>query len=171
MDKQIGDREEVGHYHVVAHVDKYRGDFKSEAEAKAAGAELIGTAEEEGNLLVNVGINVKQQLLIGGAGQVYDNSHARIGVGTSSTAATAADTDLGANGVWVAMDGGYPTQAAQVLTFKATFGSAVGNQAWNEWAIDNGSVAHVLLNHKAPVTLGTKSSGETWVLTVTVTDS
>jgi hypothetical protein len=166
------ERQEKGKWHVDYRVDKYQGDYASEAEAKAAGAKKVGSVEGEGNLLVTAGIDILEDKLIGaGAAQIYDNGHARIGVGTSSTPATAADTDLGANGVWKGMDSTYPSRASETLTFKSTFGTSDANQAWNEWAIDNGSVAHVLLNHKAPVTLGTKTSGETWVLTVTVTIS
>jgi hypothetical protein len=166
------DKQEKGKWRVKYRVTKYKGDFKSEAEAKAAGAECLGTVERESNLLVNVGIAILEDKLIGaGSATVYSNTYARIGVGTSSTAAAATDTDLGAGGVWKAMDATYPSRSGQVLTFQSTFGSGDANQAWNEWAIDNGSAAHVLLNHKAPVTLGTKSSGETWILQVTVTIS
>ena len=166
------DKQEKGKWLVKYRLTRYKGDFKSEAEAKAAGAECLGTVERESNLLVNVGIAILEDKLIGaGSAQIYDNGHARIGVGTSSTGAAATDTDLGAGGVWKAMDATYPSRSATVLTFQSTFGSGDANQAWNEWAIDNGSAAHVLLNHKAPVTLGTKSSGETWILQVTVTIS
>lgn len=164
------EKQESGRWNAEYKLTKYKGDFKSEAEAIAAHAKVLDVVKGKRNLLVTVGIAIILDKLIGaGSAQIYDNGHARIGVGTGSTAAAIGDTDLQTAGVWVAMDSTYPSRAGSVLTFQSTFGSAVANQAWNEWAIDNGSVAHVLLNHKAPVTLGTKSSGETWVLQVTVT--
>jgi hypothetical protein len=172
MDERKKDKE-TGHWHVHSEVRKYVGDFKSEAEALAAGAKPREIVKGEGNLLANVGIAILLDKLIGaGSAQVYDNGHARMGVGTGSGPAAAADTDASfTNPVWVAMDASYPSRSGTTLTFQSTFGSAVANQAWTEWGIDNGSVATVLLNHKAPVTYGTKSSGETWVHQVTVTIS
>lgn len=134
---------------------------------------------DEGNLLVNAGIQRLEDLLIVGGGQGYDNTHTRIGVGNASTAATATDTDLGAaagagNRYFQVMDATFPSRAAQTLTFKATFASANGNFAWNEWGIDQGTasgttVTAPMLNHKIPSGgLGTKASGAAWAFTVTV---
>lgn len=169
---ETSEKEEHWKAKVEYKVTKYKGDYHSEAEAIAAGAKVVGVLKGKGNLLLTVGIAIILDKLIGaGSAQIFDNGHARIGVGTGSTAAAIGDTDLQTAGVWKAMDATYPSRAVSVLTFQSTFASADANQAWNEWAIDNGSVAHVLLNHKAPVTLGTKSSGETWILQVTVTQS
>lgn len=100
----------------------------------------------------------------------FDNTNARIGVGDSSTAFAAAQTDLqaAANKVRVGMDATFPTTTTNVLVFKSTFGSAVGNFAWNEWGVFNAAAAGVMLNRVVEVN-GTKLAGQTWVFQVTLT--
>lgn len=135
-----------------------------------------------GNLMLNAGINRMGSLLIGGGGQAYDATHARIGAGNGSTAVAATDTDLsasaGSTNRWFQLvDGSFPTFATQVLTVKSTFASADGNFAWTEWGIDAGTassnaVTAPLLNRKVPASsLGTKASGSSWAFTVTITFS
>lgn len=144
------------------------------------GMEPDEIVDAPGNLLTTVGIARLGDLLIGAGGQAFNNANSRLGVGTSATAATIADTDL--NGVvttnryWMTMDATFPSRAASVITWKATYGTAVANFAWAEWGIDAGTAAGTgavtapLLNHKV-TSLGTKASGATWVFTVTVTIS
>lgn len=153
-------------WRTVWRVDKYHED-----EAHLDGAVPYESREVEGNILVNVGIQLLLDLLIGAGGTVYSNANARIGVGDSSTAAAAAQTDLQAatNKVRVAMDSTFPSRASQTLTFKATFGSGVANFAWQEWAIFNAASGSTMLNRKVE-SLGTKSGGS-WVLTCTITVS
>jgi hypothetical protein len=158
-----------GNWHVHARLFKFKGDWQDRATAILAGIQPYEILEGKDNVLLNVGINLLEQLLIGGAGTPYSNSNARMGVGTGTGPAQATDTDI-TNGVWMPMASSYPQQANQILTFEASWGAAYANQAWNEWAIDNGSSAHILLNHKIQ-SYGTKPSGETWVLQVTVTIS
>lgn len=100
----------------------------------------------------------------------FDNTNARIGVGDSTTAFAVTHTDLQAatNKLRKAMDATYPTTAANVLTFKATFGSAEANFAWNEWGVFNAASAGVMLNRVVEYN-GTKLSGQTWVFQVTLT--
>lgn len=143
------------------------------------------TVEWEGNLLVNVGIQRLEDLLIGvGSIAAYTNTTARLGTGNGVTAATATDTDLsaaaGASNRWFnAMDATFPSRSAQTLTFKATFASGDGNYAWNEWGIDGGGAASAvvgtagastapLLNHKSGAALGTKVAGAIWSFSSTV---
>lgn len=121
------------------------------------------------NGLLNVGINLLWSLLAGGAGQAFTNAVARIGVGASSTGFNASQTDLqdGSTPSWKAMVTSYPTYGtSQLITFMASWGSGDANIAWNEWAVDNGGTAHVLLNRKVE-SLGTKTTG-TWTLTVQI---
>lgn len=101
---------------------------------------------------------------------LFTNANARIGIGDSSTAFAASQTDLVAttNKLRKGMDATYPTRTNNQLTFKATFGSAEANWTWNEWGIFNAASAGTMLNRKVE-NLGTKASGSTWVLTVTVT--
>lgn len=126
----------------------------------------------DGNLLLNAGITRLLDKLIGNAGQVFDATHCRIGVGDSNTAAAASQTDLQAatNKQWVLVDS--VSVSAQTLTAVATFTTGLANFAWQEWGIDDGTangttVTAPMLNRKV-ASMGTKASGATWVLTVTI---
>lgn len=119
----------------------------------------------EGNLLVNVGIQLMEDLLVGAGGTVYNNANARIGVGDSNTAAAASQIDLQAasNKLRKAMDATFPSRAAQTLSFKSSFTGAEANYAWQEWGVFNSATANVgMLNRKVEA-LGTKTTG-TWTL-------
>jgi len=126
--------------------------------------------EGEGNCLLNTGIDEIWDLVTGavsGADHIYDNTHAQIGVGDSSTAADATQTDLQAatNKTYKGMESGYPTSTSQKATFKASFGSSEANYAWNEWVVKQ-STSAICLNRKVE-SLGTKSTG-TWTLEVEI---
>lgn len=125
----------------------------------------------EGNLLLNEGIQLLEDLLIGAGGTVYSNANAQLGIGDSSAAEAATQTDLQAatNKTWKAMNATYPSRATQTLTFQSDFLTGDANYAWNEASIRNGAAADKNLNRKV-VSLGTKASG-TWTLTGTVTIS
>jgi len=124
----------------------------------------------EGNILTQTGINQIWLALTGGAMTAYSNANARLGVGNSTTAAQATDTDLlGGSTAWKGMEAGYPIVSAladRKVTFRSIFGSGDGNFAWQEWAVDNGAAEHKILNRKVEG-LGTKSSGS-WQLTVEI---
>lgn len=160
---------------MAAHPGSTQDDFQ-------AAHKPYETINREGNLLVYGGMSCLWQCLIGNgtstAGQAltfFNNAQAAIGVGDSSTAAAATQTDLQAatNKIRVAMDATYPTHTdgttsgSATITFKSSFTGA--NWVWNEWGVFNSSVAATgrMLNRKVE-SLGTKASG-TWVLTVTVT--
>lgn len=107
--------------------------------------------------------------VIGGAFTPYNNANAQIGVGDGTTAFANTQTALvGPSISWKAMDAGYPTISANVLTFRSTFAGADANHAWNEWGIRNGATALVLMNRVVQAN-GTKASTETKVFTATVT--
>lgn len=121
----------------------------------------------EDNLLMNAGITLLLNLLIGAGGNAFNVTNGHLGVGNSSTAPAATQTDLlGTSKVRQVVDSA-PTRAAQTLTFKATFGSAAGNFAWEEFGVFNASSGGTMLSRKVS-SLGTKASGSTWVLTVTL---
>ncbi len=157
---------------IKATVDKWHSD-----EDRLAGLEPYETIHDEDNLLVNAGAARIEDLLIGVAVQAYNNTNCRIGTGNSSTAAQATDTDLNAaagssNRQFMVMDSTFPSRSSQTITFRSTFTSALGNYAWQEWGIDNGTangttVVAVFLNHKV-TSLGTKVSGASWQFTVTL---
>lgn len=99
----------------------------------------------------------------------FDNTNSYLGVGDSSTAFSAEQTDLVAatNKFRKAMEATYPTRTDNVLVFKAIFATNEANFAWQEWGIFNAAAAGVMLN-RVVVNLGTKASGA-WALTVTLT--
>lgn len=105
-------------------------------------------------------------------GTFFNNANSSIGVGDSTTAFAATQTDLQAatNKLRKAMDATYPQVAANVLTFRSTFATSDANFAWQEWAVFNTTSASggTMLNRKVE-SLGTKTSAQSWQLTVTIT--
>lgn len=123
------------------------------------------------NILVNAGINALLTLLAGGGGNAFNNANSYLGVGDSSTAAGATQTDLQAatNKLRKAMNATYPTYGtSQKITFQSDFTSAEANFAWNEMAVFNASSAGTMLNRLVSAQ-GTKTSGQTWRLTLEIT--
>lgn len=103
-------------------------------------------------------------------GTFFNNANSYIGVGDSTTAFAATQTDLVAatNKFRKAMDATYPQVAANVITFRSTFATADANFAWQEWGVFNAASAGVMMNRKVE-SLGTKTSAQSWQLTVTIT--
>jgi hypothetical protein len=148
---------------------------------------IVGVPEEQvedhGNLLVNEGIQQMLDLMIAAisnqtAANAYGNTNAYLGVGTSSTAEAATQTDLQTAGFYKAMNATFPSRSNQTVTFAADFTSAEANQAWNEWSVTAGATTASgsgfttgtkNLNRKVS-SLGTKATG-TWTLTVQITIS
>jgi hypothetical protein len=134
----------------------------------------------EGNALLSTGVTRIMSLLNGAGGQAATNTATRIGTGDGSTAVSVGDTDLsaasGSTHRWFqVVDATYPSVAGGVLTVKATYASGDGNYTWSEWCVDvgtptvtSGATANTLLNRKI-ATLGVKSPGAVWALTVTLT--
>lgn len=120
--------------------------------------------------LTNAGRDAIASRLIGTALAQFDNVNAKIGVGDSTAVFAAAQTDLQAatNKLRKAMDATYPTIAGNVLTFRSTFIGTEANWTWNEWAVFNAGAAGTMLNRVVEVN-GTKLTGQTWVLQVTLT--
>lgn len=131
----------------------------------------FAVSEVEGNMMMNAGINLMTSLLCGGAGTAYNNANSYLGVGDSSTAESASHTDLQAatNKLRVAMNATYPTYGtSQQAVWQSDFTSAQANYAWNEFAVFNGSTGNTMLNRKVS-SQGTKTAGQTWRLTLTIT--
>lgn len=125
----------------------------------------------EGNALVNSGINQLWTILCSSGGTKFDNTNAYLGVGDSSAAENATYTDLQAatNKLRKAMNGGYPTYgSSQQAIWQSDFGSGDQNYAWEEFAVFNASAAGTMLNRKVSAQ-GTKTTGQTWRLTLTIT--
>lgn len=158
------------------------GDLQASILEREVAPELV---DIDGNLLVYGGAGVQWQTLIGNgttsAGQAltfFNNAQAAIGVGDSSTAAAATQTNLQAatNKLRVAMDATYPvhtdgtTSGAASIAFRSTFATGQANFAWQEWGIFNSTTDGTgrMLNRKVE-SLGTKTSASTWTLTLTLT--
>ena len=125
------------------------------------------------NLLLNDGISLLLDLLIGAGGTAYTNGNSYIGVGDSTNSAAATQTALEAssNKSFMGMESSFPSRSAQTVTWKAVWASGAGNFAWNEWTISNSnSDSGTNLNRKV-ASLGTKAAGSSWTLTVTITVS
>lgn len=120
----------------------------------------------DGNLLLTTGVTALWTLFAGAGGTAYNNTNARIGVGDSSTAEAAGQTALQAatNKLFKAMSASYPTISGNAITFRSAFASAEANYTWNELAVDNGTT---LLNRKVSAQ-GTKASGQTWTIDLTI---
>lgn len=141
-------------------VEKYRGDSVPD--------NLYATKRVDGNLLLNAGITALLTLLIGGTATAFSNANARIGVGDGTASAAATQTGLqGANKTYKGMDVSYPQVTNQTLTLRSTFGPTEANYDWQELAVDSGATG-VTLNRKVE-DHGTKASGDTWVVTLTIT--
>jgi len=134
---------------------------------------LVETREVVGNVFLNEGINFIWQAVTGASGLTFFNSaNSYIGVGDGTAAADPSQTGLqGTNKYYKIVDSGYPQISGTQIIFRATFGPNEANFSWNEWTVANGSSdAAVNLNRKVE-NLGTKSSGSTWVLQVTLSIS
>ena len=151
-------------------INEYNSDIERATFLEAvAPYEVI---EGEDNCLLNTGIDEMWDLVTGavsGASHIYDNAAAQIGVGDSSTGAAASQTDLQAvtNKTYKGMEATFPTSTAQKVTLKSSFGSADANYVWNEWVVKQSTSAKCL-NRKVSA-MGTKASGSTWTLEVTIT--
>lgn len=120
--------------------------------------------------LTNAGRDLIATAVVGAAYTAFNNANSYIGVGDSTTVFSATHTDLQAatNKFRKAMDATYPSQAANVLTFRATFATSDANYAWQEWGVFNGSTGGTMLSRKVE-SLGTKPSTQSWQFTVTLT--
>lgn len=154
-------------------VDKYRA-ADLERDPDAAPYETIS---ESGNLLTYGGASALWQRLIGTGVTEFDNTNAYLGVGDSSTAAAATQTDLQAssNKHREAMDATYPqhtdgtgSSSNASIAYKSTYETGDANFTWSEWGLFNASSSGRMLNRKV-FTGGTKTSSDTWSLTVTIT--
>lgn len=126
-----------------------------------------------GNLLLNEGITALLNLLTGGAATTFSNANAYIGVGDSSTAASASQTGLQAasNKTYKAMQASYPAISGQTVTFRSQFATSDANYAWNEFTVASGSSDAATNLNRAVSAQGTKASGQTWTVDVAITFS
>ncbi len=120
-----------------------------------------------------------------GANAQFTNAQTRLAIGDSSTAFAASQTWLqAATNKWAqVMDATFPSAAAgppAIITFKITVAGGNANFLWNEFCTDNAGnstsvtgasatlVGGSALN-RAVSNQGTKTSGQSWALTLTIT--
>jgi len=147
-----------------------RSGASVEAIARELDGRLVESREIHGNLFLTEGINLIWTAVTGGTFTPFNSANAHVGVGDGTDPASYTQTGLtGVNKSYKPMDAGYPTVSERTATFRATFGPDDANFAWNEWTVANGpGDAYVNLNRKVE-SLGTKSPGSTWILTVQLT--
>lgn len=120
--------------------------------------------------ITNAGAILAAQCLMNDSATFLNSSNAHLGVGDSSTAFAAAQTDLQAasNKVRKAMESGYPTRSSGALTLRSLFGTSEANFAWAEWGSFNASSGGTMFTRKVE-SLGTKTNTQSWQLTATIT--
>lgn len=168
---------EKAHWKCKYRLEKRHGDINRLNTAAGRAAFLkynvpYEVIKGEDNCLLNSGIDEIWDLVTGvvsGATHIFDNAAAQIGVGDSATAADATQTDLQAavNKTYKGMEATFPASTTQKATFKSSFGSADANYVWNEWVVKQSTSAKCI-NRKVS-SMGTKASGSTWTLEVTIT--
>lgn len=158
---------------------------------RAAGVEPYeDTRRDDCNAIVATG----WAALLGGIGGTtmspkLSATNGRIGVGTSTTAVAWGNTYLGGDTGSASTTSYYmlcgtapvivTSSGPATLTLTASFGSAVGNWAWNEFGVDNAPTSGVYLNGLAGGYIllnrgvfapspGAKISGQTWPISVTM---
>jgi hypothetical protein len=138
------------------------------------------------NTMLNGGINVLLNLLIGAGGTAFSNANTRIGVGDSSLGPLAAQTILqGTNQWYTQCSATFPSVGAgsQILTAQASFSTGSANITWNEFGIDNNvagganTATHptysttIVLLDRLTSPQNAKQNTQTWVPTITITES
>jgi len=153
-------------------VEKFLRNGGSIEEAIKRFGGYIGREKMKDNVGLNTGIQYLIDCICGiGTTTKWDNTNARLGVGSDATAADPTQTDLlDATPTWKSMDATWPQRSAQTAEWRSTFGTGDANEAWNEYGVDNGATAHKLINRKVEAK-GTKVSGETWTLSLKITVS
>src|SRR5512139_2303009 len=114
------------------------GKIKVEEFNKKTG-ELLNIWEME-NGWPTASWNELLKLIIGSSANHFSTANTQIGVGDSSTAFDAADTDLKAatNKTYKNLTSGYPTTPSSgTLQFVAIFTSSDANYTWNEVVVKN----------------------------------
>jgi hypothetical protein len=112
---------------------------------------FICTEKFEANIALNEGLQELIDIICG------------LGTQTGLQAAT--------NKTFKAMDTGYPQRSNQTAEWRATFGSADANYAWEEYTVVNAADDTGDNLNRKTASKGTKSSGETWTLSLQITFS
>jgi len=105
---------------------------------------------------------------------LFNAANAYVGVGSSSATFSATHTQLlgqMVTGGRRGMEQNYPTASGNTMTFRALFTTGDANdQPWWEWGVFNAATNGTMMNRKAETSsLGTKTSAQSWQMTVTLT--
>jgi hypothetical protein len=134
---------------------------------------FLGEERFEGNVALNEGLQALIDEICGLATITkWDNANARLGVGDSNAAEDASQTGLqGTNKTFKGMDTGYPTRTNQTAEWRTTFGPNDANYHWYEYTVVNAADDTGKNLNRKVADKGTKSIGETWVLSLQITFS
>lgn len=116
------------------------------------------------------GVIAAASLFVGdGLIAAYNASNARVGVGDSSTAFAASQTDLqAATNKFRKLVDSAPVRSNNSVDFTASYALAEANYAWNEIALFNSASGDHMATRRTLSGFGTKTSSEQWVVTLTV---
>ena len=125
---------------------------------------FLGEYIKYGNIILCGGATVILQLLTGVSGvNPYNNAYAQICVSNNNSAPSPSQSNLGGTqSACLPMNKGYPTVSGNTATFQATASTSQANFCWYMWGLFNGAT---YLN-AVQVNMGTKTSLETWTITV-----
>lgn len=135
---------------------------------------FICTEAFQANIALNEGLQELIDIICGlETPTKWDNSNARLGVGDSNVAEDASQAGLQAasNKTFKAMDATYPQRSGQTAEWRATFGIDEANFAWEEYTVVNAADDTGKNLNRKVTSKGTKSSGETWTLSLQITFS
>lgn len=123
--------------------------------------------QEFANLMTNTGAALCEDLLIGAGGTTFVAANAYVGVGDSSTAVSAAHTNLQAATNKLRNLVSSASRSGQVLSFIATFATGDANWTWNEMGVFNHASAGTMLCRALVASPFTKTSALSIVATYT----
>jgi len=121
--------------------------------------------------LTNAGAAALGDIAAGiGTVALFNAANARVGVGDDSTAFSAAQTDLVAvtNKFRKLVTGITGASPSLTFNYSATFSTGEANFAWNEIGLFNAGSGGQMLSRKVLTGIGTKTSSETWTVTLSV---
>lgn len=125
---------------------------------------LIMEKIKYGNIILDNGATTLLQLLTGVPGiNPYNSANAQICISNNNSSPTASETSLGGTQLaCLPMNSGYPSVSGNTATFQSTASTSQANFCWYTWGLFNG----VTYLNAVQVNMGTKTSNETWTITV-----
>jgi len=154
-----------------------------EAAKKEYAYALLPESRFAPNGLLNGGITVMWNILIGANVVVFSNTNCRLGVSTDNTAFTASQSNLNPSGLATfymqVIDALFPAVSGQQCSWEATYDGSTANFHWFSFGVDNDAVdgagssiasygATRALFNRFVSDQGTKPMGQTWVLILVI---